>query len=82
MTETPPTLAKSSYASVNGLEMYYETQGTDRPLVLLHGALGTIAKSELTNQGNIAVQICDFSKKSQIWCCFLLGFFSYRLGRF
>lgn len=31
-----------SYASVNGLEMYYEMHGTGRPLVLLHGAYMTI----------------------------------------
>jgi pimeloyl-ACP methyl ester carboxylesterase len=27
--------------SVNGIELYYETQGTGRPLVLLHGGLGS-----------------------------------------
>ena len=27
------------YASVNGLDMYYEIHGTGRPLVLLHGAI-------------------------------------------
>ena len=31
-----------SYASVNGLRMYYEIHGTGRPLVLLHVALSTI----------------------------------------
>src|SRR5262249_17191089 len=31
-----------SYASVNGLNMYYEIHGTGRPLVLLHGAYMTI----------------------------------------
>ena len=31
-----------SYASVNGLEMYYEIHGTGEPLVLLHGAYMTI----------------------------------------
>ena len=31
-----------SYASVNGLEIYYELHGEGRPLVLLHGSLGTI----------------------------------------
>jgi pimeloyl-ACP methyl ester carboxylesterase len=31
-----------SYASVNGLELYYETHGDGAPLVLLHGAMGTI----------------------------------------
>jgi pimeloyl-ACP methyl ester carboxylesterase len=29
------------YAAVNGLELYYETRGTGRPLVLLHGGLGS-----------------------------------------
>jgi pimeloyl-ACP methyl ester carboxylesterase len=33
---------RTGYASVNGLEMYYETHGTGPPLVLLHGALMTI----------------------------------------
>jgi len=32
----------SGYAEVNGLRMYYEVHGTGRPLVLLHGAFGTI----------------------------------------
>ena len=31
-----------TYASVNGLDLYYETRGTGRPLVLLHGGLLTI----------------------------------------
>ncbi len=31
-----------SYASVNGLNMYYEIHGAGYPLVLLHGGLGTI----------------------------------------
>src|SRR5438445_4918303 len=37
--------AKGSYASVNGLEMYYEIHGTGEPLVLLHGALSAIGSS-------------------------------------
>jgi pimeloyl-ACP methyl ester carboxylesterase len=32
----------SAYASVNGLDLYYEVHGEGRALVLLHGALGTI----------------------------------------
>jgi pimeloyl-ACP methyl ester carboxylesterase len=32
----------SAYASVNGADVYYEVHGRGRPLVLLHGALGTI----------------------------------------
>src|SRR5437868_14076858 len=29
------------YAEVNGINLYYETQGTGRPLILLHGGLGS-----------------------------------------
>ncbi len=36
---------RGSYATVNGLKMYYEAQGSGRPLVLLHGALTTIDSS-------------------------------------
>ena len=31
-----------AYASVNGLQLYYETHGSGRPVVLLHGGLMTI----------------------------------------
>src|SRR5256884_1166205 len=30
------------YADVNGIKVYYETAGTGRPLVLLHGGLGAL----------------------------------------
>ncbi|MGH2588736.1 MAG: alpha/beta fold hydrolase [Dehalococcoidia bacterium] len=44
--ELVDTQARTGYAPVNGLQMYYEihgeNQGTARPLVLLHGALSTI----------------------------------------
>jgi len=30
------------YADVNGIKLYYETAGTGRPLILLHGGLGAI----------------------------------------
>lgn len=36
--ETP---ANGAYAEVNGINMYYETHGAGRPLVLLHGGLGS-----------------------------------------
>jgi pimeloyl-ACP methyl ester carboxylesterase len=35
-------IAKSGYAPVNGLQMYYEIHGSGEPLVLLHGAFGAI----------------------------------------
>jgi pimeloyl-ACP methyl ester carboxylesterase len=31
-----------AYADVNGIKLYYETHGTGRPLILLHGGLGAI----------------------------------------
>jgi pimeloyl-ACP methyl ester carboxylesterase len=34
--------ATTGYAPVNGLDMYYEVHGDGSPLVLLHGAMGTI----------------------------------------
>ncbi len=40
--EMPPAAAQTNYASVNGLNMYYEIHGAGRPLVLLHGAYMTI----------------------------------------
>jgi pimeloyl-ACP methyl ester carboxylesterase len=39
MTGTTP---ESGYAPVNGMQMYYEIHGTGEPLLLLHGAYGTI----------------------------------------
>src|SRR5438067_4437101 len=39
------TMSKSSYARVNGLNMYYEIHGEGQPLVLLHGALSAISTS-------------------------------------
>jgi pimeloyl-ACP methyl ester carboxylesterase len=36
----PDRDASGSYASVNGLNMYYEIHGTGRPLILLHGGVG------------------------------------------
>ena len=29
------------YAQVNGINLYYETHGAGRPLILLHGGLGS-----------------------------------------
>jgi pimeloyl-ACP methyl ester carboxylesterase len=40
-TATPMT-PQIGYAPVNGLQMYYERHGRGEPLVLLHGAFGTI----------------------------------------
>jgi pimeloyl-ACP methyl ester carboxylesterase len=30
-----------AYADINGLHLYYETHGSGRPLILLHGGLGS-----------------------------------------
>ncbi len=37
----PVTPGVGAYAEVNGINLYYETHGAGRPLVLLHGGLGS-----------------------------------------
>ena len=41
MTTTDATSTAGAYADVNGLHLYYETHGSGRPLILIHGGLGT-----------------------------------------
>jgi pimeloyl-ACP methyl ester carboxylesterase len=43
MTSDLTTHAKGTgqYAAVNGINLYYETHGSGRPLILLHGGLGS-----------------------------------------
>jgi pimeloyl-ACP methyl ester carboxylesterase len=38
---TSETKGAGAYAEVNGINLYYETHGTGRPIVLLHGGLGS-----------------------------------------
>jgi pimeloyl-ACP methyl ester carboxylesterase len=38
---TTQTKGTGKYAEVNGINLYYETHGTGRPLILLHGGLGS-----------------------------------------
>jgi len=38
---TTETKGAGQYADVNGINLYYETHGTGRPLILLHGGLGS-----------------------------------------
>jgi pimeloyl-ACP methyl ester carboxylesterase len=38
---TAETRGAGQYADVNGIKLYYETRGSGRPLVLLHGGLGS-----------------------------------------
>ena len=38
---TTETQGTGQYADVNGVNLYYETHGTGRPLILLHGGLGS-----------------------------------------
>ena len=40
-TWTNEAAGLGEYADVNGLHLYYETHGTGRPLILLHGGLGS-----------------------------------------
>lgn len=41
MTTTPLTATTTDYASVNGIELYYEIYGEGEPLIVLHGGLGS-----------------------------------------
>ena len=36
---TAETKGAGQYADVNGLHVYYETHGSGRPMILLHGGL-------------------------------------------
>ena len=38
---TTETRGAGAYAEVNGMNLYYESHGTGRPLILLHGGLGS-----------------------------------------
>jgi pimeloyl-ACP methyl ester carboxylesterase len=38
---TTQTKGAGAYADVNGINLYYETHGAGRPLILLHGGLGS-----------------------------------------
>ena len=38
---TTEATGTGKYADVNGINLYYETHGTGRPLILLHGGLGS-----------------------------------------
>jgi pimeloyl-ACP methyl ester carboxylesterase len=38
---TAPAKGTGQYADVNGINLYYETHGQGRPLILLHGGLGS-----------------------------------------
>src|SRR5688572_32090287 len=41
-TDSPTqTRGTGQYADLNGLHLYYETHGSGRPLILLHGGLGS-----------------------------------------
>jgi pimeloyl-ACP methyl ester carboxylesterase len=39
--QTTHAKATGQYADVNGINLYYETHGSGRPLILLHGGLGS-----------------------------------------
>jgi pimeloyl-ACP methyl ester carboxylesterase len=58
--------AKTGYAPVNGLKMYYEIHGTGQPLVLLHGAFNTINMA-------FGQLIPELSKKRQVIAVELQG---------
>ena len=38
---TAESAGSGQYADVNGINLYYETHGAGRPMILLHGGLGS-----------------------------------------
>ena len=56
------------YASVNGLDMYYELCGTGRPLVVLHGAFGCASDypALARNRQQIAVELLGHGHTADI----------------
>jgi pimeloyl-ACP methyl ester carboxylesterase len=40
-TRRAETTGTGEYAAVNGIDLYYETHGSGRPMILLHGGLGS-----------------------------------------
>jgi pimeloyl-ACP methyl ester carboxylesterase len=40
-TQTTGTTGTGAYAAINGINLYYEIHGRGRPLILLHGGLGS-----------------------------------------
>jgi pimeloyl-ACP methyl ester carboxylesterase len=54
---------RRGYASLNGLDMYYEVHGAGRPLVLLHGALMTIEGMGAATALQVAIRHPDLVRK-------------------
>jgi pimeloyl-ACP methyl ester carboxylesterase len=63
-----PAKVEGNYASVNGLNMYYEVHGTGRPLVLLHGAFGwaTVYPTLAKDRQVIAVELQGHGHTAEI----------------
>jgi len=40
--KAPTMTSTHGYAPVNGLQLYYEIHGTGEPLIVLHGAFGSV----------------------------------------
>jgi pimeloyl-ACP methyl ester carboxylesterase len=64
--------SRGSYASVNGLNMYYEIQGAGRPLILLHGGVGasemfgSVLQKLAENRQVVAVHLQAHGKTADI----------------
>jgi pimeloyl-ACP methyl ester carboxylesterase len=63
---------RGDYAEVNGLRMYYETLGTGRPLVVLHGAymtvdaMGGLVTNFAENRRVIAVELQGHGRTADV----------------
>src|SRR6266567_3288435 len=62
---TTRTKGTGQYAEVNGINLYYETHGSGRPLILLHGGLGS--GEMLAQQGQVSAAAADFMRDTPMY---------------
>jgi pimeloyl-ACP methyl ester carboxylesterase len=77
---TTETTGTGAYAEVNGINLYYETHGSGRPFILLHGGLGSgemfgpILPALTADRQVIAVDLQGHGRTADIDRPFDLGF--------
>ena len=55
-------MMKSESVQLNDIEMYYETEGSGEPLLLLHGGTGCNENWAYAGRNNSSANICSSSR--------------------
>src|SRR6266704_5918437 len=58
-------MSTGQYAKVNGINLYYEIHGTGRPIVALHGGLGS--GEMFAQQGQVTAAAAEFMKDTPMY---------------